>query len=302
MDEFGQKITKNIFTRNTWTRDGDRIMKLKLRHFVSEDKKVLTNQSMNLKTNCNFTFNEWMTVKSIIKNCLKDLGENLDLSSTDSIQRFMMNSELRSKDFRTFFRPDRPQIKNLLTTKNRYSWANVTPVETAREVLFHKVWQTNFLPIDLRHFSLKFVNNYYKLNIHLHNTDPTISSDCSFCTTNYVALGAEREKIDHFFGKCHISQNFAKTYFSSFLQNTHATFSIDWLLVGAPTNLAADLIFLINIEIMFLNFFMYNCRFKRKKPLINDFLQYMSWNRKVLMRNNIYHKKFLRLQIPFDNG
>ena len=161
---------------------------------------------MNQKTNCSFTFNEWMTVKGIIKNSLKDLGDNLDLNSNDSLQRFLMNTELRSKDFRTFFRPEKPQIKDILTTKNRYSWANVTPVETAREVLFHKVWQTNYLPIDLRHFSLKFINNYYKLNVHLNGRDPTISSDCSFCTTNLVALDAEREKIDHFFGKCHVSE------------------------------------------------------------------------------------------------
>ena len=97
-------------------------------------------------------------------------------------------------------------------------------------------------------------------------------------------------------------RNFANEYFNDFLQNTHVNFSIDWLLVGAPTTIAADLITIINIEIMFLNFFMYNCRFKKTKPRIIDFLHFMSWNRKVLLRNASYKKKFLRLQIPFDNG
>ena len=76
---------------DTWNRDGDKIVKLKFRHFVSDDKTVLNNNSMNQKTNCTFIFNEWMTIKSIITKNLKDLKDNLHLNSTDSLQRVMMN-------------------------------------------------------------------------------------------------------------------------------------------------------------------------------------------------------------------
>ena len=178
----------------------------------------------------------------------------------------------------------------------------MNPIDSVREILFHKVWQNQFLPIDFRHFSLNFVNNYYKLNVHLSNEDPTVSADCSFCTTNYVALGAEREKIDHFFGKCNVTKRFATEYFNQFLENVNFNFSIDWLLLGAPSTLALDLIFIINIEIMFLNYFMYNCRFKKSKPRIIDFLNFMSWNRKVIRKNHSYNVKFAKLKFPFDRG
>ena len=189
--------------------------------------------------------------------------------------------------------PKQIDIKKITTTINRYNWAGVNTIDSVREILFHKVWQTIFLPIDIRHYALKFVNNYLKLNVHLNGNgrNPQISPDCSFCTTNYVVLGAEREKIDHFFGKCNVSKKFASDYFSEFLQNIDVNFSIDWLLLGAPSTLAMDLIFIINIEIMFLTYFMHNCRFKKTKPKINDFLNFMSWNRKVMLKNNSYNVK-----------
>ena len=213
-----------------------------------------------------------------------------------------MNKDLKSKDFRVYFLPKHTDIKKITTTINRYNWAGINPIDSVREILFHKVWQHQFLPIDLRHFALKFVNNYYKLNVHLNGRDPLIPADCSFCTTNYIALGAEREKIDHFYGKCNISRKFATDYFNEFLQFVNVDFSPDWLLIGAPSTIAFDLIFVINIEIIFLNYFMYNCRFKKTKPKINDFLNYMSWNRKVIRKNQGYNIKFAKLKFPFDRG
>ena len=59
---------------------------------------------------------------------------------------------------------------------------------------------------------------------------------------------------------------------------------------------------IINIEIMFLNFFLYNCRFKKKKPNIIDFSNYMRWNRVILFKNLSYSRKFAKLCFPFDNG
>ena len=279
-----------------------------MKHFLSDEKKVLPDNLLRQKTNCDLTYLECWNIRSILKYSLDNpdpklkLSDKIDLNSEMTIQKFLMNKDLKSKDFRIFFLPKQTEIKKITTTINRYNWAGINPIDSVREIMFHKVWQYQFLPIELRHFSLKFVNNYYKLNVHLHGRDNTVSADCSFCTTNYVALGAEREKIDHFFGKCNVTQNFATNYFNEFLQHVNFNFSIDWLLLGAPSTIAFDLLFIINIEIMFLNYFMYNCRFKKTKPKINDFINFMSWNRNVIRKNHGYNVKFAKLKFPFDRG
>ena len=149
---------------------------------------------------------------------------------------------------------------------------------------------------------MRFVNNYIKLNANIGRWDPTQTQDCTFCTTNHVVLGAAKEKYPHFFGTCNITQNFATSYFNEFLEKIHFNFSIEWLLLGAPSVLNKDLISIINIELMFMNYFLYNCRNKKKRPLLNDFHNYMTWNRKILFKNPSYKKNLKKLNFVFDTG
>ena len=301
-DSLGQKITRRMFLQTTWTNFSDKIMKLKVKNILKDDKSFPTHLELNAMTQINFDNMDYWYLNQVFTNCLEDLKLKIDLDSTTSLQRFMMNDKLRSRDFRIYLRTNIPKIKDIPTTIHRYEWAGVNPVDSLREIYFQNVWKTSYLPIDVRDFSLKFVNNHIKLNANIGRWDPTQKQDCSFCTQSYVVLGAAKEKYPHFFGVCSITQPFAKRYFNEFLEKIHFDFSIEWLLLGAPSVINKKLTDIINIEIMFMNFFLYTCRNKQKKPLLNDFHNYMSWNRKILMKNPAYKRNFKRLNFVFDNG
>ena len=301
-DSLGQKITKRMFARNTWENFGDNIIKLKIKNILKEDKSFPTHAELNTLTNINFDNMDYWYLNQVFTNCLEDLKIKINLDCTVSLQRFMMNKDLKSKDFRVFLRKDIPKINEIATTIHRYNWAGVNPVDSLREIYFQSVWKTSYLPIDVRDFSLRFVNNYIKLNANIGRWDPTQTQDCTFCTQSYVVLGAAKEKYPHFFGICNITKPFATSYFNGFLEKIHFDFSIEWLLLGAPSVLNKNLAEIIIIEIMFLNFFLYRCRNKKKKPLLNDFHNFMSWNRKILLKNNAYKRNFKRLNFVFDNG
>ena len=123
VDRLGQKITKQLFTNVTWLRDSDKIVKLKLKHFISEEKKVLPDNLLRQKTNCNFTFMECWHLRSIIKYSIENpdpklkLFDKIDMSSGFTIQKFLMNKDLRSKDFRVFLLPKQTDIKTRPTTR-----------------------------------------------------------------------------------------------------------------------------------------------------------------------------------------
>ena len=94
--------------------------------------------------------------------------------------------------------------------------------------------------------------------------------------------------------------SFANTYFETFLNNVNLEFSINFLLLGVPSILPESLAFIVNIEIMMLNFFLFNARKKKQLPLMINFNQFIAWHRKHLCKNKNYMVKFKR--VVFDPG
>ena len=94
--------------------------------------------------------------------------------------------------------------------------------------------------------------------------------------------------------------DFANTYFGSFLNNINFDFSIDFLLLGAPSTLPESLAFILNIEIIMLNFFLFSARNKKQLPLARNLDSFISWHRTLFIRNKNYAEKFNR--ILFDPG
>ena len=156
--------------------------------------------------------------------------------------------------------------------------------------------------MEIKNFSFKLFHNYLKLNAAINHFDNSVSQECSFCLIDY-RRPCPKEVVEHVYFHCPTIIDFAKKYFQEFfLLNTNINFEHSWLLIGAPTFLSEDQIFIINIEICFLNYFVYRARFKKRRPLIKDFKQFMFWNRNIAMRNKKYKKSFKKLNVPFDNG
>ena len=57
---------------------------------------------------------------------------------------------------------------------------------------------------------------------------------------------------------------------------------MDFLLIGVPSILPESLAFIINIEIIMLNFFLFNVRNKKQLPLMRNFNYFISWHRKLV--------------------
>ena len=77
---------------------------------------------------------------------------------------------------------------------------------------------------------------------------------------------------------------------------------MQWLLIGGPTFLNFKILNVVNIELMYVNFFLYRSRLSKKLPTIRDFKFYMSWNRALLLRNSYYAQGFAKFNLTIDNG
>jgi len=193
------------------------------------------------------------------------------------------------------------EVKKCLTSINRYKWASTQEIDIKRETNWTKIWTHSFIPIEIRDFSFKSVNNYLYFNGHISHFSNDISPECTFCTVE-KRLPAPKETNKHFFRDCPTTYSFTNEYFTSILSNFNIQFSTDWLLIGSPSTLPKYINFILNIEILLISFFLFSMRLKKKKPLMINFKAYSNWNRKLLKKSNYYSNSFQKFSNPFDPG
>ena len=73
---------------------------------------------------------------------------------------------------------------------------------------------------------------------------------------------------------------------------------MQWLLIGAPSYINLKILNVINIELMFVNYFLYRSRLSKKLPTIRDFKFFMNWNRALMLKNKYYAQGFSKLRLP----
>ena len=207
--------------------------------------------------------------------------------------------KIKSKHFRKFFITDTQDITKLINVNKRYNWAGNKKVEFAREVMYQKTWTLSYLPMHVKQFSVRLVNNTNKLNAGLNHFVSNIDDKCSYCIINNEESEC-RENTEHFFYQCKHTTSFAKKYFDKFFPTVG--FSKDWLLLGAPSTFSLSLMSILNIELMFLNLFLFRFRLTHNNPTIDDYNKFISLTRKIVLRNNNYKKSFDKIYKPFDNG
>ena len=77
--------------------------------------------------------------------------------------RRSLDQRFKIKSYRKYFEIGNFNIEDTRNTKNRYLWANQN-FDLEREL----AWTLCFLPIELKNFFLKLLNNLHKLNAHQH--------------------------------------------------------------------------------------------------------------------------------------
>ena len=212
-----------------------------------------------------------------------------------------MKPMLKSKNFREFFNPPMPDITKIKTVKNRYSWVEKNQVDFVREVVWFRTWSLSYINIEVRGFAMIFLHNNIKLNAHISKFDNSQDKGCTFCNLSQRYNPAPSERIRHFFYYCPISTDFAERYFGEFLTNINLIeFNMQWLLIGAPSYITFKVLNVINIELIFVNYFLYRSRLSKKLPTIRDFKFYMSWNRALLLKNSYYAQGYAKLRRPIE--
>ena len=191
-------------------------------------------------------------------------------------------------------------MSNIETISNRYSWAGVNNIDIPRELNFQKCWSTNYLPMNIREFSFRMINNTNALNARLNHRDDSIDDYCSYCTIDNEHT-SNRETLEHFYGNCNTIHDFTKEVFrEKFSINNYTK---DWNLLGVPTTFNNTISSILNIEIILINLFLYKFRWHRVKPTLVEYNNYYSLTKMILCRSKFYKNNYDKLTLqPFDNG
>ena len=217
------------------------------------------------------------------------------------ISSLFLKPKVKSKHFRYFLSNDDQRIEKCKSYLNRYNWAKIREFDIERERKWQKVWTLSFIPINIREFSFKSINNYNYFNANISNFRPE-SPDCTLCILDRN-LPAPKETAQHFYLDCPVTTDITTNYFTDFLHNIQLNFDASWLLVGVPKTLTSKMITVLNIEIILVLYFIFQSRLKKKLPLNSNILEFISFQRKFLLKNKQYKQGYEKLTtIQFDPG
>ena len=297
-DALNNRFNKTLFTNHTWERFGEIFSTLRVVDIINDEYKCLDRETFQFKNNLVINVMEFFRISSIFRYSLNKLSSKIEEPYL-SLDDFFKKKNLKSKNFRKYLLSDDIDITKIYTTKNRYTWTDNRVVDVEREKKWLNVWNHSFLPIQIREFGFKHLNNTNKLNSHYAKLNHNISPTCTFCEQSKL-FPAQRETIKHFFIDCPTSISLANFHFNDNFKVLNFNFSMENLLIGAPSHLPDFVIFILNIEILMINFFLYNCARKKKIPLMMNLTCFITNYRKLFLKNGCYSRKFSK--IIFDPG
>ena len=227
----------------------------------------------------------------IIRATRAKFEENL-LKLSKPIQIFFEEIKKGSRKYRNIL-----EINNnyplLRCSESRYKWSQtdqeVVIIIKEREQKFLVSWGHNFIPNEIRNFSFKFLFNLLKLNGAIAHFDEEKNASCTFCVIARH-LPPQKETLEHFFQGCPTNLDFFTTYFTVFLHRCQLLFDKNMIFRGAPEYLSESQIFIINIELLLVCFFLYKQRVKNKLPIEVNFRDFMSVTRETLKGNSSYRR------------
>ena len=170
------------------------------------------------------------------------------------------------------------------------------PLDHKREEMYFGMWNKGYMPIGLRDFICKLVNN--KLNLrgqvsHFAPDEQQESGNCTFCRINNTI---NRESYKHFFIECQTNILFLENYFNEFFQGKGLDWDISFTLSGAPNEIGQQLQIVVNTEIFTILYFVNHCRNKKVLPDIIEAKRHASSAREVYKLLNSYRKCWAKWQ------
>jgi hypothetical protein len=152
------------------------------------------------------------------------------------------------------------------------------------------MWGTSFLPMSIKDFAFKIINNQLNFNANLSKFSTTnIDPSCIQCILSNT-LPAPRETSRHFFLFCPTNVRIMETYFNSFLQNRLIAWDSSFCLLGAHTNLPFFKKLVLNTEIILVSYFLFECRKNKITPLFNNLSNFTDLYRETFLKFPKYLK------------
>ena len=299
VNQEGGQISRVIFTLPTWAVFEKQIKSLKFNDILNDNNQCISYNEFRLTTGIDLSLNEFFRLQTIFRHNINKYREILG-GPQKTMSHIFSKRAAKSKYYRKFFEIGQFNIENTRTTQNRHLWVSKN-FDLERELAWQNCWTISFLPMELKNFSFKLLNNLHKLNAHKHYFVANTSQECTLCTLSNLRP-APKETLQHFFFNCPINTNFATNYFDDFLQNFQLNFDSSWFLTGSPILHNFKHNFIINIEILLVCYFLFNCRAKKTLPLMRNLVLYIGWNRRLLLRNSRYEIYFNIFSNPYDPG
>ena len=288
LDGNNAQINNSFFNPNTWRRSQNNIQSLVIADFFEPNGNLYNYDDFCLTNSVFITPNEFIRLKYTLRAAIKKGRNKINLPS-NSILTFLANPKNRAKDYRLYSIPSSHNIQKCKPMKSRYMWAEL-PIDIDREKFFYPMWGTSFLPMSIKDFAFKIINNQLNFNANLSKFSTTnIDPSCIQCILSNT-LPAPRETSRHFFLFCPTNVRIMETYFNSFLQNRLIAWDSSFCLLGAHTNLPFFKKLVLNTEIILVSYFLFECRKNKITPLFNNLSNFTDLYRETFLKFPKYLK------------
>ena len=281
----GHLIGQGFFSPHSWLHYHRQLISLKLKDFFV-NQRVINLNLFRINHNCFLSTDEFTRLIHCIRPVFTKLKNRFLLKSTP-IEVFLSRPKLRSKQFRPFFQTNPFKLQNCRPSITRYSWASEI-FDLKRECRWISVWNFFFIPMNFREFAFKLVNNGLLFNSNLSHFDNlNIDPACTPCSIA-KSLPAPKENYCHFFLFCNINFIITNDYFSAFLRHSNITWDQNFFFLGAPSNLSYWCSMIINIEVLLVSYFLFQCKIEKRVPLKSNLEYFTKSNRNIFLLSNKY--------------
>ena len=287
-------LKSDFFEPEVWNVIKNNFHLIKYGHICDQNANLVDFDTFKVRTGCNIPFPDFLRLAEYLTPVLQSEKECFNQKPT-SILTILNRKKVKSKVFRKFLNPPCIKITTCRPSKSRNLWTT-TQLDPVRESRFFLIWTTSYMPMNIREFAFKFLNNFLHLNANrakmLRNED---LAKCYFCENfaNDQAQLIAHENYRHFFLQCPISNDPVNIYFREFLIRG----SLGWiiwsrnlLLIGAPVFLDIERALVFNIELITVAFFLFQCKIRKLCPTLDLLKDHCEYYREIYSFSPAYKR------------
>ena len=292
-------LNSAFFEPITWNLIKNCFHLVKFGHICDQNANLVDFDTFKARTGCNLPFPEFLRLAEFLTPILQSEKNCFDQKPT-SILTIVNRKKVKSKFFRKFLNPPSFKIANCRPSRSRNLWS-IAQLDPFRESRFFTSWTISFIPMNVREFAFKFLNNFLYLNANkakmLRNED---LAKCFFCDNYSVNQNdIPHENYRHFFLQCPISDVHINQYFREFLIRGNFGWIIwqrKFLLIGAPPFLDSERASILNIELITSAFFLFQCKLRKIQPSYTLLKDHCDYYREIYSFSPAYSRAWRKWQ------